>query len=336
MAHGLERHDSEGSASFAYNARAGAPWHKLGVAVDGQQPMDVMLKAAHADYEVEKTPLYVLDPRTSAPVPVEGVYATARINPHTGDYQPLGSVKSRYTVFQNSTTLEYALEVIGAAKGEAVFDTLGVLDDGRQFFATIDLGTLVIDPAGINDKIARYLVVRSSHDGSIALTFSNTDIRAVCRNTCILGEQLATRVFKAKHTPNMDSRLSTAREVLNISTSWAAEFSRMANDLLSINMTAAKFDRVIGMVFPDDADTQNDRKRRNRDELVGTLKMLYAGPTNVGAAGANGWAAWNTVVEYFDHYRPGTPEERALTSMDDGSWVTRKKVLAHQAVMSLA
>lgn len=333
MAHGLES-DGEGGASFAFNSRVGAPWHQLGVAFDGEQPLGVMLAAAFADYEVEKVPLYVLDPRSGEPVPVHGSFATARVDPHTDRYQPLGTVKSRYTVFQNVSTLEWALEVVGASGGDAVFDTLGVLDGGRQFFATISLGGLVIDPLGVDDRIARFLVVRSSHDGSVALTFSNTDVRAVCRNTVILAERNAVRSFKSKHTPNIDDRLNTAREVLRISSEWADEFARLAGELLAIPMTSGKLDRVVEAIFDDEADTA--RKRRNRDEQVQLLKALYDGPTNVGKVGDNGWAAWNAVVEYLDHYRPGSVQERALTSMDDSSWVTRKKAVAQQVVMSFA
>ena len=73
----------------------------------------------------------------------------------------------------------------------------------------------------------------------------------------------------------------------------------------------------------------------NRLEIVETIKTIYTGPKNAGAVGNNGWAAWNAVVEYLDHHRDGTPEERALTSMDETSWVTKRKLAAQQAVLSL-
>ena len=50
MSHELEIVDGE--ASFAYRKQGGAPWHKLGVAVDGHQTAPEMLKLAKADYEV--------------------------------------------------------------------------------------------------------------------------------------------------------------------------------------------------------------------------------------------------------------------------------------------
>ena len=41
------------------------------------------------------------------------------------------------------------------------------------------------------------------------------------------------------------------------------------------------------------------------------------------------------VVGYLDHWRDATPEARALTSMEESSWVTRKKIEAQQAVLTL-
>ena len=333
MSHGFEL-GSDGSASFAFDGRAVTPWHGLGVRFDGDVGVGEMLRAARADFVVEKVPLVVVDPRSGVPVEVAGGFATARVSPLSGEFEPLGVVGARYTVFQNVSTLEWALEVVGASGGDAVLDSVGVLDDGRQFFATIDLGRLVVDPVGVGDVVGRFLVVRSSHDGSVALSFSNTDVRAVCRNTVILAGERAVRSFRAKHTPNIDDRLAVAREVLRVSADWGVEFGRLASEMLAIPMSAGRFDRVVDAVFDDVVDS--DRKRRNRDEQVLVLKGLYGGVTNVGAVGENGWAAWNAVVEYLDHFRPGSVGERALTSMDEGSWVTRKKLVAQRAVLSLA
>lgn len=331
---GLEKNDATG-ASFAYRAEGGAPWHRLGKAMNGYQNADAMLEAAFANYEVTLNPVFVQSP-VGELVPIEGQFATARTNPHTGEYQALGTVRGRYTVVQNSEALERALAVVGASSGDAVIDTAGVLFDGRRFFASIDLGTLVIDPGGAADKIGRFLLVQTSHDGSVPLTYANTDVRAVCNNTVTLGIRTAQRVFKAKHTPNVENRMEEAVQVLNLSTEWAKEFQKMANEMLTISMSAGRFDRVIDSVMPEsEADTE--KKRANRDDAVAFIKGIYAGPKNVGKVGENGWAAWNAIVEYYDHFRPAkNEEERALTSMDDSSWVTRKKLLAQEKVLSLA
>jgi hypothetical protein len=331
MSDNLERY--EGKTSFAYNKNAGIPWHQTGQSMSGFQTVDTMLTAAHADYDVEVVPLYVQAPDGTF-VELESKKATARTNPHTGAYQPLASVGNRYVPVQNREVLERALTVVGASKGDAIIDTLGVLDEGRRFFAAIDLGTLVIDPMGAADRIARYLLVYSSHDGTVPITYSNTDVRAVCQNTVRMALAAAQSTFKAKHTHGFSIRIEEAQEVLRLSTEWATEFKNAAEQMMLIPMTPGRLDRVIDGAFPE-AKAVTDRQIANRMEIVDTIKTIYAGPKNAGIVGTNGWAAWNAVVEYLDHHRDGTPEERALTSMDETSWVTKRKLAAQQAVLSL-
>lgn len=331
MPDGLERH--EGKTSFAYNADNGIPWHRTGQSMSGLQTADAMLSAAHADYEVEVVPIYVQAPDGSY-VELESRKATARISPYTGEYEPLATVGNRYTSVQNQEVLERAFAVVGASSGDAVVDTLGVLDGGRRFFAAIDLGPLVIDPMGVADRVARNLLVYTSHDGTTPITYANTDVRAVCQNTVRLALDSARSTFKAKHYSGFSARMEEANEVLRLSIEWATEFKKMAEEMLAIPMTAGRLDKVIDAAYPEDKAI-TDRQIANRNEIVASIYKIYAGPKNVGAVGANGWSAWNAVVEYLDHHRDATPEERALTSMDETSWVTKRKLVAQQAVLSL-
>lgn len=332
MSHNLELHN--GKASFAYNKNNGIPWHNLGEPMNGYQTADEMLKAAYADYNVEVVPVYVTAPDGEL-VELESRKATARINPHTGAYQPLASVGNRYLPVQNREVLENAFAIVGASHGDAIIDTLGVLDEGRRFFSAIDLGTVVIDPSGAADRIAQYLLVYNSHDGSVPITYSNNNIRAVCENTVRMGLATAQATFKAKHTLGFSIRVEEAQQVLNLSTRWSEEFAKMAEQMLSIPMTSGRLDHIITAAFPL-ANDASDRQKANHDDIVTKVKHIYTNEKNLGAVGNNGWAAWNAVVEFLDHHREGTPEERALTSMDDNSWVTKRKLNAQQAVLAYA
>ncbi len=332
MADQLERH--EGKTSFAYSDTGGVPWHRTGTSMDGLQNADSMLTAAYADYDVEVVPVYVQAPDGETYVSVESKKATARISPHTGEYEALAVVGNRYVPVQNREVLERALAVVGASDGDAVIDTLGVLDGGRRFFSAIDLGSLVIDPMGAADKIGRYLLVYTSHDGTTPITYANTDIRAVCANTVKMGLDAAQSTFKAKHYQGFSARMEEAQEVLRLSTEWAKEFKQMAEQMMSIPMTPGRLDRVIDAAYPADKAV-TDRQIANRGEIVASIHRIYNGPKNALAVGNNGWAAWNSVVEFLDHHRDASPEERALTSMDETSWVTKRKLVTQQAVLSL-
>jgi phage/plasmid-like protein (TIGR03299 family) len=332
----------DGQARFAY-ADHEPPWHRLGRPMRGLQTMDAMLTAAHADYDVVVTKVAAVDDEGNllrnpdgSPIIIEDSRATVRVE-GDGVMDALTTVGTRFVPTQNRHTLERALAVVGASTGDAVLDTVGVLRGGARFFATIDLGPLVIDPTGPADLIERYLMVYNGHDGKVPITYANTDVRAVCQNTVIMGLDRAPRVFKARHTRHsVEFMVEDARQVLHLNVEWATAFKAMAESMLAIDVPAssARLDKVLNAVFPIKADA-SDTQRRNRDETVGLVRGLYGNTRNAGAVGTNGWAAYNAVVEYLDHYRPGTAEERALTTMDDTSWVTKAKLTAQQAVLAL-
>ncbi len=333
--HELEMVD--GKANFAYNIGNGKPWHILGTPVEGLQTADEMLQIANADYEVWTEPVFVKDERTGEYVEIDKRYATVRINPATGELQPFEVFTQRYTELQNREVLDKALAIVGASGGDAVVDTLGVLFDGRQFFASIDLGSLVIDPLGAHDEIMRNLLVRTSHDGSCPVTISNTDVRAVCYNTVRMAEKDARAIFKARHTPNYEDRFQEAQAILGLSTAWAESFKRQADEMLRIEVrqNSARFDKVMESLFPKlDADT--DRKKANRDEIVTKMSLAFANERNIGKVGENGWALFNAITEVYDWGGKGSMTDKATKSMDEAGLVTRRKLEAQRAVLALA
>ena len=340
MTHELEINEN-GTARMAYADRE-IPWHRLGTPMRGLQTTEAMLDAAQADFDVVLTEVAAVDGQGSVlynpdgtPVIITNSRATVRSNPD-GSFDGLATVGTRFVVEQNRDCLNRALDIVGASKGDAVVDTVGVLREGREFFACLDLGSLIIDPAGVNDKIDRYLLVLNGHDGRTPITFANTPIRGVCKNTVILGLRKAKAMFRAKHTRNADQAMEAARDVLNISVEWAKEFQAMAEQLLHIPVPAGsrRFDTVFDTVFPD-SGSFTDRQRAHRDEVQMTVRGLYSSKKNAGGYGYNGWSVYNSFGEYLDHTREGDADAKAISSMDFTSWVSKRKQVAHKAILSL-
>lgn len=342
MAHELEI-NSSGKANMAYaiGGDRSIPWHRLGTPMAGLQTVDQMLRAANADFDVLLTKVAAVDDNGNlirntdgSPLIVEDSRATIRQN-IDGSFNPLATVGTRYAVRQNREVLERALAVVGADENAAVMDTVGVLKDGARFFATIELGGLILDPAGANDKIARYLVVSAGHDGVWPIRYANTDIRAVCSNTVVLGLKQAQRVFTARHTRNVDSVIEDAKEVLRISTVWADRFKAEAEKMMSINAAprSKKLSNVIDGVFPKQKD-ETARQQRNRTETIDHVLALYSNERNAGGYGYNGWSLYNAITEYLDHSRTSDTYGNAVASMDENSFVTQKKLLTHSLVIN--
>jgi len=341
MSHELELR-TDGTAKFAYADRE-IPWHRLGQPMHGLQTADAMLEAAEANYDVvlarvaavDEDGHFILNP-DGTPVIVDDSRATLRANPD-GTFDGLATVGTRYVIAQNKECLDYALDIVGASRGDAVVDTCGVLHGGRQFFACIDMGALILDPTGVNDQLERYLLVHTGHDGKIAITYVNTAIRSVCKNTINLGTKLARSVFTAKHTRNAGSAIEQAQEVLGISTQWAETFQESATRLLATPVRAGsvQFDQLLDAVFPPKAQ-ETKKQKANRTDTGRVIRRLFTSDKNAGGYGYNAWSAYNSVVEYLDHTRDAESKDRAIASMSHNSWVSSKKARAEDYLLSLS
>lgn len=341
MAHELEIVNGKANMAYATGEGRTTPWHRLGTPMKGLQTMEAMLTAANADFDVVLSRVAAVDEEGNllrnpdgSIVMIDDSRATIRQN-IDGGFQALATVGTRYEVRQNREVLERALAVVGASSGDAVIDTVGVLRDGKRFFATIELDALVLDPTGVNDKIARYLVVSCGHDGVWPIRYANTDIRAVCNNTVIIGLSSAQRVFTARHTRNVDTVIEDAQRVLEISSAWGKAFSAEAERMLSINIPngSLKIDKVLSKVFPAESG-ETARQKKNREEVNTLVRGLYVNDKNAGKFGFNGWSLYNAIVEYLDHYKYSDPTIGAMAAMDENSTNTQKKIAAHKAVVS--
>ena len=90
--------------------------------------------------------------------------------------------------------------------------------------------------------------------------------------------------------------------------------------MLSIPVPAGspKIDKVLnGLWSEKDADT--DRKKENREEILSSVRSLYANRKNAGGFGYNGWSLFNAVGEYYDHHWFDDEARNAAASMQIGN-----------------
>lgn len=346
MSHSLEKRG--GKTSLAYNVENGTPWHLLGTPFDGKQPLQVMLKEIGADFIAYAAPA-MADGYLGLTGSDRYVAICAdRVVPlNEGEVEGPDGPKRKtqifafmgdgYEIVQYERVAERAANVVGESMDSAVFDAMGLLYQGNQFFATLDLDELIIDPQGIADKIERYLVIRSSHDGSYAITYVNSLIRAICRNTCDFAIAGATRILKARHTANVDRKLDKqeAQKALGFSTTWSDAFKQAAEKLLTVPFTPVLFDQMLEAVYQMPSGA-TDRQVTNVETARDTVRQLFENERNAGSFGRSGWTMYNAVVEYEDHHRPGTVENRALSTMTPGTVVDQRKTTAARLLLAQA
>lgn len=341
MAHYLEITNSE--ARFAFNETNGDPWHRLGVPVDGYGTLDEMLVAAQADWLVTMEPLFIQG--DSGPIEISDKRATVRTE-YTIDADgisttvtPLGVVGKGYAIDQNRDTAQWGLDLVGASNGDAVIDTMGVLKGGTEFFVGIDMGTLVLDPDGINDVIKRYLVVRNSHNATTTLCAYPTNTRVVCWNTATMSMAAAKRaqqVHTVRHTARKEDRKADAVTAMGLAQQIGRMWAEQAMTMIGIDGGRNLVDKAINAAWPKPDDDATDRVKANWYERRDAIQGLYGSATNAGGYGDSGWTAWNAVTEYLDHSsrpRLNTHKKRAVASMDIDGEVAKRKDAAAQAIL---
>lgn len=331
------------SSTAAYSDRI-LPWHRLGTAVPDGATVEEMLDIASCNYDVFTTNVAAVDANgnmlydsSGRPVIINDSRATVRSNAD-GSFKGISTVGTRYVVQQNREVLDRAVSVAKIMRGlksdeNVRVDACGSIGGGREFFATIHLGTNTIDPNGIADQIDEYLVVRNGHNGKTPITFVNTPIRVVCKNAIMVAVNEASKKVTARHTKNADSIVNDGMEVAKQWGNLSRKTQKIAERMIAVPI--ANNDTVASVARNVLFRSSGKKSTQHLDFAVESIVNLYLNNRNSASYGKNGWSLYNAIVEYLDHERDANPIERAETTMDSTSWVSKKKLIAAQSVLTL-
>jgi len=299
MAHELETQN--GVASFA-SFREPA-WHGLGTVFDVEKNTKEMLEAANLNnWNVRLEDLEIPSTLTS-----DKTYQyVVRTNP-TDKTQTdvLGIVGERYNVLQNEDLFSFGDNILD---GGGRWETAGSLKGGRVVFGSLALEReTVLDPNGVADKVKTYLLINTSHDGSVAIQASITPVRVVCANTLNVALNRTNRKdgikqsFKIRHTQTANGKVQIARDTLGLANKYMDQFDKMAHAMIAKEISAQDFNNIILTAYPKpDKDTKGAvTKWKNK---VDVINDIYTGEYN-GMISGNAWGAFNALTERLDWYR---------------------------------
>jgi phage/plasmid-like protein (TIGR03299 family) len=302
MAHLLESVNGETAfASFRQPA-----WHGLGeVFTEEVSTAEMLKKAKLNNWDVRLEDIEIPNQFSSD----KNYSFVVRDNPFTlGNKDILGVVGERYVPLQNEDLFDFADNLLDNG---GRWETAGSIKGGRVVFGALALEReTVLDPNGVSDKINTYLLVNTSHDGSIAIQASITPVRVVCANTLnlALGNRgrggSVKQSFKIRHTQTAQGKVAVAREALGLANAYMDEFSKMANAMIETEITKAQFDTIVDLAYPmpkDDAKKVSITKHANKIDLI---NEIYVGDFNNTIAGT-AWGALNALTERLDWHRAG-------------------------------
>jgi len=301
MAHLLE--SVNGETAFA-SLREPA-WHGLGTVFSEEVSTAEMLKKA----KLNNWNVRLEDVEIPAGMDSDKNYSfVVRDNPFTkGNKDVLGVVGERYVPLQNEDLFDFADNILDNG---GRWETAGSIKGGRIVFGSLALEReTVLDPNGVSDKVNTYLLVNTSHDGSIAIQASITPVRVVCANTLnlALGQRgrngSVKQSFKIRHTQTASGKVQVAREALGLANAYIDEFSKMANEMIQREVSKKKFDEIVLALYPQ---PKEDAKGANKkwETKIDLINDIYVGDYNNTITGT-AWGVANALTERLDWYRTG-------------------------------
>lgn len=265
-----------------------APWHGLGVRVEEAPESKEALIQAGLDWKVEQTDVYAASGER-----ILGYKANIR----DIDRSVLGIVGDRYKIVQN----EEAFAFTDGLLGEGVkYETAGSLAGGKIVWMLAKIPEKYIISG---DAIEPYLVFCNSHDGSGAIRVAMTPVRVVCQNTLNLALKGASRVWSARHTENVMSRMDEARETLQLANAYMSQLGRSINELQAKKLTDKKVLAMIDSLYPVSEDLSEMQKKNNLKQQE-TLKACYFDVPDLQGVGKNGYRFINAVSDMAYHGKP--------------------------------
>ena len=261
-----------------------------------------------------------------------------RDNPYeAGKIDVLSVVGSRYHEVQNEELFSFA-DNLHDGNPDVYWESAGSLKGGNVVFGTMAVPrTIILDPKGVNDQTKLYLIVWTSHDGSVAVQSAITPVRVMCQNTLNLAMKRAKQSFKIRHTQTVEGKIAQAREALGLTFAYADEFEKQANELFQIEVTNAKFSEIINKMYPKPEMDKKGSIKKWENKVVLLDELYHNSPTNANIKGT-AWGVVNALTERLDYYRTARKGSDSLMAGASGfdPVVTAEKNKIVKQVLSLA
>lgn len=305
MAHNLEMQDGE----VAFALRGKPAWHNLAnVLFDENEHVNTatMLDSAKlSNWDIQLQPIEIPSTLRSD----KTNYFVTRTNPFDSGKDILGVVGERYKVVQNEQLFEFGDNLLD---GGASWESAGSIKGGRVVFGSLVVPKeFTLDPNGANDKTTTYLLVHTSHDGSVSLQASITPVRVVCQNTLNLALGSVKQSFKLRHTQSIDGKLQVAREALGLTFQYMDLFEQEAKALFETSVNDKMFNDIITAIYPK-PEKDNKKAIKRWENNISLINDIYTdSPTNANVKGT-AWGVFNALTEKLDYF--GQVRKTANTS----------------------
>lgn len=320
MAHNLNIDEKTGEASL-YLLKEKA-WHGLGQVAEEAKSSEEVIKIAHLDWDVIKSPNFV---QIGEDFMKCGSISTVR----SDNGAVLGNrLTNDYTVVQNSEAFKFMDSLVVNAS-DIKYETAGALGKGEVVFVTAKLpGYLRIGKS--DDVIDKYFILANSHDASSQLTLFFSLIKPVCNNTLSAAMRQCTNRVAVRHTASIQQQLELGRKLMEMSLTYSDALQGVLTRLAEVRVDEKYVkDFAYGLFLtPEEIirladDELGTRKLRTINEILESFELAPGQDEHKGTA----LNLFNGVTSYLQNVKTYRSQDRKFKGLNLGgeeSLITQK------------
>jgi phage/plasmid-like protein (TIGR03299 family) len=296
------------NGKYSFVSAKEPPWHKLGKVLDHVFTAQEAIEHGGLNFEVEKQRMI-----TERGIDVPAWFANVRAD----NRDVLGLVGNDYTIIQNREVFSFFDNIIG--EGLARYETAGCLGKGGVIFVTAKLPKTI--KVNGDSPVENYLVLASSHDGSMAITVYFTPVRVVCQNTLNASLMKCSNKVFLKHTQNVKERFADAATLMGIHSGYLDMLEQAFNLLHDKKVS----DQDVKYIISSSMMNKEEIKKLaitgqvefsvRKDNMVLELMNYYHSASELDSIRGNAYGVYNAVTGFFQNAKPFKSDEVKMKSL---------------------
>ncbi len=288
-------------------------WHKLGTVLDHVFTAKEAIEHGGLDFTVEKQRLL-----TERWLEVPDHFVTVRED----NNEVLGLVGKDYTIVKNRDVFTFFDQIVG--EGKALYETAGCLGKGGVIFITAKLPKQII--IGSDSPIENYLVLCSSHDGSMAITAFFTSVRVVCQNTLNASFSHCTNRVYIKHTQNVKERFLEAATIMGLHSKYLDKLQDAYRLLYDKRVSDQDMKSIVTRAFLNKDEikalalTGDVELSTRKTNMIDNVIQYYHEASEIDSIRGTGYGVYNAVAGYFQNMKNVKNDEAKMKSIVLGGY----------------
>lgn len=277
------------------------PWHGIGAVIENAPTSEDAIKMAKLDWKVKQ---YAVKANG---VTLDNYFCNMRTDKNI----PLGVVKGRYKVVQNTEAFDFVDGIVGNKDIPCRYETAGSLFNGKRIFLLVKLPNKEL----LGDEVENYLFFTNSHDGTSSLMAGITNVRVVCNNTLQMAIKGSKRTWSCRHTMSITEKKQQAKESLGLAVKYMDSMSDTAEKLYQVKINEDDFFKRL---FDESPLTD-----KNKDETINRIRLIYNNKDDLQNFRGTAWGMYNAVSDFVSNTIPlrmtKTYDENKLVGFFDGN-----------------